>query len=128
MMVSLFLAKLLGLYLIVVSGTMLLNKRDVSLLFGLYKHPEAVYLTGVLDTFLGLLLVLSHNIWALDYRLVITLAGWALLVRGIGRMLAPDKVTGMVESMKKMGSGMMMVLMVVVLVLGVYLAYSGFTG
>ena len=128
MMLSLFLAKLIGIYLVLVSGTMILNKRDVALLFGIYsKNPGALYITGVVDTLIGLAIVLAHNVWVWDFRVAITLVGWMLLIRGVGRMLAPDMVMKSLGKFKRLGTGFMLSLMVVILFIGLYLAYMGFT-
>lgn len=128
MMLSLFLAKLIGLYLVLISGAMLLNRRDISLLFGIYtKNPKAIYMTGIVDTFAGLAIVLSHNIWAWDFRGVITFVGWMLLLRGAGRLLAPDMVAKSLTRFKKMGQGAMLVMLICVFLVGLYLAYMGFT-
>lgn len=124
---SLFLAKLIGLVIIIISGAMLFNKRDVNLLFGIYKHPEAVFLTGFLEVGLGLSIVLTHNIWVMDFPVVITVIGWMLLIRGVGRTFAPEKVAQALESFKKMGPNVFTGLMFIVLVFGVYLTYMGFT-
>lgn len=86
-----------------------------------------MYITGVVDTLIGLAIVLVHNIWIWDFRLIITVIGWMLLVRGVGRMLAPNAVVGSVARFKKMGTGFMLSLMVVILLIGLYLAYMGFT-
>ena len=127
-MLSLFLAKLIGLYLILVAGAMLLNKKDISLLFGVYtKNPKAIYLTGIVDAMIGLALVLSHNIWTWDYRVVITIVGWLLLLRGAGRMLAPDAVAKSLLKFKKIGQGPILAMLVFLLLVGVYLAYMGLT-
>lgn len=127
MELSLFLAKVIGLVLILVSIGLLINKKNADLLFSLYSHPEAVLLTGVLETFLGIMFVLNHNIWTPDFRGVLTFIGWMLLIRGLGRILFPSKVTNMLKKFKKTQS-MFSILLVFVLLVGLYLAYSGFTG
>ena len=127
MMESLFLAKLIGLTIIIISSAMLIHKRDVNLLFGIYQHPEAVFLTGFLEIVLGLSLVLSHNIWVMDYRGVITFIGWALLARGVARTFAPDFVARNLARFKKMGPNAMNVALGIALLFGMYLAYMGFT-
>jgi hypothetical protein len=38
---------------------------------------------------IGLLIVVSHNIWVKDYRVVITIFGWLSLVKGIAYMAFP---------------------------------------
>ena len=35
-----------------------------------------IYLAGLLDADPGLALVLSHNLWAADWRVLITMFGW----------------------------------------------------
>lgn len=123
---SLFLAKIIGLFLCIVAGALLFNRKSIVLLFSLYQHPEAVLITGFLDTFIGLALVLTHNIWIMNFQVIITLVGWILLVRGIGRILFPKSVVGMLEKYKKMQS-LITVLLVIVFGIGAYLAYMGFT-
>lgn len=107
---------------------MLLNRRDISLLFGIYsKNPQAIYLTGIVDAAVGLSIVLSHNIWVWDYRVIITFVGWALLIRGIGRLLAPNMVANSLKRFQKLGEGAMLVMLVFILLVGAYLAFMGFT-
>lgn len=127
MELSLFLAKVIGLFLVLAATTLLVSKKNVNLLFSLYSHPGAVYLTGFLETVLGIALILVHNVWVLDFRIIITLIGWILLVRGIGRILFPSRVTQMLKKFKKMQS-IMTPLLIFVFLIGAYLAYMGFTG
>jgi hypothetical protein len=127
MELSLLLAKIIGLILMLVAVALLINKKNVDLLFSLYKHPEAVFVTGILETVLGVVFILNHNIWTLDFRGIITIVGWILLVRGIGRVLFPSRVTRMLKKFKKMQS-VIAPLLIFVFLIGTYLAYMGFTG
>ncbi|HSD99063.1 MAG TPA: hypothetical protein VLB73_05240 [Patescibacteria group bacterium] len=127
MELSLFLAKLIGVYLIVVCGVLLVRKKDIGLLIGLSKHPEVIYLSGLIDVFFGLLIVLVHNVWAMDFRAIITVMGWVLLLRGVWRMLSPESISRMVEKYRALRSILVPAMVVAVLV-GAYLAYVGFTG
>ncbi len=126
MEISLFLAKVIGLLLMLVACSLLINRKNIDLLFNIYKHPEAVFLTGILETVLGIVFVLNHNVWTLDFRGIITAVGWILLVRGAGRILFPSRVTNMLEKFKKLQSILVPLLFFVFLV-GAYLAYMGFT-
>ena len=45
---------------------------------------------GLLDFVAGLGIVLIHNVWALNWRVLITLIGWLMLVRGAARILVTD--------------------------------------
>lgn len=126
MELSLLLAKVIGLVLMFVAVALLINKKNVDLLFNLYKNPGPVFVTGILEIVLGIMFVLNHNIWTLDFRGVITFIGWVLLVRGVGRVLFPSRVTRWLERFKKMRSAIAPLLIFVFLV-GAYLAYMGFT-
>ncbi len=126
MELSLLLAKSIGLILMLVAAALLFNKKNIAFLFKLYRHPEAVLFTGMLETILGVLFVLNHNIWTLDYRGVITFIGWILLLRGLGRLLFPQRVTKMLTKYQKMQS-LFAPLLVFIFLVGAYLTYVGFT-
>ncbi len=126
MELSLLLAKSIGLILMLVAAALLFNKKNIAFLFKLYRHPETVLFTGMLETILGVLFVLNHNIWTLDYRGIITFIGWILLLRGLGRLLFPQRVTKMLTKYKKMQS-LFAPLLVFIFLVGAYLTYVGFT-
>ena len=50
--------------------------------------PPVVYLSGTLMFVAGLAIVRSHNHWALDWTVLVTLSGWFLLLLGLFRMFA----------------------------------------
>ena len=50
--------------------------------------PPVVYLSGVLMFVAGLAIVRSHNIWARNWTVLVTLTGWFFLVLGLVRMFA----------------------------------------
>jgi len=50
--------------------------------------PPVVYLSGVLMFVAGLAIVRSHNHWARDWTVLVTLSGWFSLVLGLFRMFA----------------------------------------
>lgn len=123
---SLLLAKVIGLTLIFTSSALLINKKNIDLLFSLYGQTTAIFITGFLETVLGILLVLKHNVWTLDFRVIITIIGWILLVRGVGRIFFPDKSMQMVSKFKK-NKTIFTPLLLFVFLIGAYLTYKGFT-
>jgi len=84
MQASIFLARLLGPMFIVV-GIALLSKPQMfrTMLPEFIGSPILLYLAGFLGLLAGMAVVLTHNIWALDWRLIITLIGWSTLVRAL---------------------------------------------
>ena len=84
MQASIFLARLLGPMFIVV-GIALLSKPQMfrTMLPEFIGSPILLYLAGFLGLLAGMAVVLTHNIWALDWRLIITLIGWLTLARAL---------------------------------------------
>lgn len=126
MELSLFLAKAIGITLVAISSTMLLNSKNIDLLFDLYSHPEVVFLTGIVETIVGIMFVLSHNVWTLDVRGVLTIIAWIVLIRGIERTLFPSRVPELLKKFKQMRSTFVP-LLVFIFFVGAYLTYAGFT-
>jgi hypothetical protein len=52
-----------------------------------------IYISGVLVLAGGLSIVNTHNRWDLDWTLIITLFGWAMVIGGISRIVAPTVAT-----------------------------------
>ena len=56
-----------------------------------------VLISGVLAMTAGLSIVNTHNVWVLNWTLIVTLFGWALFLGGASRIVAPrvvDRVGG----------------------------------
>jgi uncharacterized membrane protein HdeD (DUF308 family) len=83
---SQFLAKLLGLYCVIVSGALLINRAAFqAFLRDEAKHPGFLLLSGFLALIVGLLIILSHNIWR-GWPILVTLIGYLALFKGIVRL------------------------------------------
>jgi uncharacterized protein YjeT (DUF2065 family) len=51
-----------------------------------------VLISGVLAMTAGLSIVNTHNVWVLDWTMIVTLFGWALVLGGAARIVAPRTV------------------------------------
>ena len=123
---SIFLAKLIGPILVIVAAGVLLNRRSVDALAREILGSQALlFLLGVLDFAGGLAIVLVHNVWVADWRVIITLLGWLLLVRGAVRILIPDQVKPFATKMLRNANAVTGVL-AGTLVLGLVLSYLGY--
>ena len=87
---SIFVAKLLGPIFVLV-GIAILSKPQAfrALSKEFIDSPALMYLAGFLGLLGGLALVLTHNVWLLDWRLIITLIGWASVVRAVVTIFQP---------------------------------------
>ncbi len=127
MELSLFLAKVLGLYLVIVCLAVLTHRDEVEKLVKEFsKNDNRLFLfsSGAIILILGLMLVVSHNVWEPSWRGVITLLGWLTVFKGGVRLFAPNAITK--SSGKIIKSGWYQILLVVFLFMGVWLAYIGF--
>ncbi|HEY3640162.1 MAG TPA: hypothetical protein VGL31_03640 [Xanthobacteraceae bacterium] len=95
MQTSVFLARLLGPLLLAVGAGILLNPKAFrSMANEVVRSVTLVYLFGLLDFAAGLAIVLTHNVWVASWRVLITLIGWLMLIRGAVRILIPETIMG----------------------------------
>jgi hypothetical protein len=92
---SIFLARLLG-PLFLLPGVGILINQGVfrAMATEIVRSVTLIYLFGLVDFAGGLAIVLTHNVWDLSWRVLVTLIGWALLIRGAVRVAVPDLVLG----------------------------------
>jgi hypothetical protein len=126
MQTSIFLAKLLGPILLIAGIAMLVNRKAFdALVQEVLRSSLLFFLLGLIDFSLGLAIVLTHNVWVADWRVVITLLGWLLMVRGAVRLLVPDQVKPLGEKLLK-NANLVTGSLAVTTVLGLVLSYFGY--
>ena len=91
---TLFLAKLVGLYLVAISLGMLVNRRrTLATLDEMARSGPWMLFSGMVATTLGLAMVLAHDIWTGGaLSVAVTLAGWAALLKGLALLLVPPEI------------------------------------
>jgi hypothetical protein len=88
---SLFLAKLIGPLFLAVGVGLIANAAVYKKLADEALASLAlIYLTGLLAMTAGLAIVLSHNVWVADWRVLITLLGWLAAIGGAVRIVMPQ--------------------------------------
>ena len=93
MATSIFLAKLIGPVMLAVGLALLLNRRGFAAIAEEFLRSLALlYLSGLLLMPAGLAILLTHNVWVLNWPVLITLLGWAMAIGGAVRILLPDRV------------------------------------
>jgi hypothetical protein len=89
--VSIFLARLIGPIFVVVAIGVLANGavyRGLSQEF--VRSPALIYLSGLFAMAAGVAVLLNHNVWAADWRVLITLFGWLAAIGGAQRIIWPQ--------------------------------------
>jgi uncharacterized membrane protein HdeD (DUF308 family) len=85
--------------------------------------PPVVYLSGVLMFVAGLAVVRVHNLWVRNWRVLVTLTGWFLLVLGLIRMFAAGQYN---QAAAGTNSTVFMALEGALLVVALILTYQGY--
>jgi ribose/xylose/arabinose/galactoside ABC-type transport system permease subunit len=82
---TLFLGRLIGLYCILISLTMLAHKQaTVEVVSALVHNPPVLFVAGVIAVAVGLALILGHNVWSGGAPpVIVTLVGWLALIKGL---------------------------------------------
>ena len=89
--VSKFLAKVIGIYQIFVSVAMLANMNQfISNINALINNTPLMFVMGFIVLILGILMVVSHNIWQRNWKVIITIIAWLCLLKGASIMLFPQ--------------------------------------
>jgi len=128
MALTTYLAELLGLYIVLVGVVMVVKPQPIrELMTAIVAQRALLFLVGALRVLLGLAIVLAHNRWSGTLPAVVMLIGWITLVRGIVMWLVPPETERkMVAYVQR--SGPYYTTAIIAIVLGLWLAYAGFTG
>jgi hypothetical protein len=90
MSTSIFLARLIGPVMAVIALAVLANQRGFRDLAEEFMASRALmFLAGFIIMPAGLAIVLTHNVWTADWRVLITIFGWLNVVGGALRLAAP---------------------------------------
>ena len=124
---SVFLASLLGPFFLVVGVGMAATPESWRTMAGEFLASRAlIFVAGLLAFLPGLAIVLTHNVWAFDWRLIITVIGWLGLIGGVFRLLFPMQVRAIGTAIIGGSDQVLRAAGVVASLLGLVLAYYGF--
>ncbi|MFO1124868.1 MAG: hypothetical protein U1E25_06025 [Methylocystis sp.] len=89
---TLFLAKLIGAYALIMSAWMLLRK-DVALqmIERVSREPVAIAFIGMIRLAIGLAIVIGHDIWSDPVAAFVSLVGWIALISGALTLFLPPQ-------------------------------------
>ena len=123
---SVFFAKAFALYFLAAGIAMAMNP-DRFRSWGkeiMSKDHRAMF-AGIMAMILGAFTIAGHNIWVMDWPVMITLVGWISFLKGLAIMICPDFAKKCMPLMKqsdmayRIGGG-------VWILVGLFLAYQGF--
>jgi hypothetical protein len=100
---SIFLAKLIGPFALALGLTVLLRGGDGfrTLVNEFAASPALIFLSGIITLPAGLAIVITHNVWTPDWRVVITIIGWLAVITGVIRTVAPERVAAKARTVNR---------------------------
>ncbi|MFP6602486.1 MAG: hypothetical protein VB862_08155 [Pirellulaceae bacterium] len=91
MELSLFLAKMFGIYLLTFAALLTIRgKAFVKLLEEFLQDRKMVFLSGTILLAIGLAMAITHNVWELNFRGIISFMGYGFIAKGILRVGWPE--------------------------------------
>jgi hypothetical protein len=124
MELSVFLAKLLGVYMLIVAVELILRRHEFEGAVRDFASSKGlIVFSGSVSLILGLAVAIGHPIYEFNFRGLITLIGYLLILRGIWRMAFPSRLQKRMATCFHQGYRECLILLII---LGVYLTYTGF--
>lgn len=124
--IALFLAKVWGLFAILLSLGLFINRKS---LIKTVKNFEADTLTaliaGVFTLGVGIAQVVGYDSWTFDWKGIITLFGWISLFKGVAIIFMPGYLEWFAKTFAK--ESWYATALIIFFILGAYLLYTGFT-
>jgi len=123
---AVFIARLLGPIFVVIGIGVLANAHHyVALIQEAVKSPTLIYFAGVMALAAGLAMLNCYRAWTADWRVIVTVLGYLMVLGGIVRIVLPQLTVGLATALYS-GSAAMVVVGVIALVIGGYLSFEGY--
>ena len=98
--ISIFFARFWGSFFIIF-GLLFIITRQLGKTIEMTDNKAFVIATGYITLLMGLVTVILHNVWVLDWRVAITVLGWSTLIKGIGKIGFPEQIHKQAQRFKK---------------------------
>ena len=120
-----YLAQIWGISTVVVSLALLIKEKHLKKFFESIETEESFFIWGFISLVIGVAMVLAYNVWAWNWQLIITLLGWAALLKGLMLLFFPESLR---KCAKKMNNGQWLPIWIILLLfIGLAITYFGFT-
>ena len=123
---SVFIARVFGLcYLVIGTGVMLNRKIFAQTMEDFGKSAASTFYGGLLALVVGVVIILTHNVWVSNWTVMITLIGWLGFIKGIWLIVFPTTVSKFVR-LYRQNENLLRVHAMVAFIFGAVLTYFGF--
>lgn len=102
MELSIFIAKLIGALYVAVGLGIIFDKAYYQKATNkMMDEAGLIYVGGAMALVTGVLLVTYHNIWVQSWEVIITILGWAALIKGVALLTFPTSTIRFYKSVLK---------------------------
>lgn len=123
---SLLLARIIGPYMLIAAIGLMVNRAGYKrLLDELQGQTLLLLVMGAFTLILGLLMLQFHNIWVSDWRVLITIIGWTITIKGATTMIAPDTIIRFANGFSA-NQTVLNIHGVLTLLFGAFMSYMGY--
>lgn len=123
--VSIFLAKLIGIYLLIIALIILLRKEQFhSVMKSIISSEGLIAFSGVMSLIAGLAILIGHPVWEWSWRVVISIIGILAVIQGVLRIGFTEQIQRKFSSEKLEGAHWF--IFVLAAIAGAFLTYHGF--
>ncbi|KTD17604.1 hypothetical protein [Legionella jordanis] len=91
MELTLFLGKVIGWYFVIVALWIVIRQELANAIISeTIAHRALLFFMAIITLILGLMIVISHNVWVMGWPVIITIVGWLMLIGGLLRLFFPE--------------------------------------
>lgn len=120
-----YLAEIWGIALVIIPLAMLVKTTYVKQLFASVENDMTLFFWGVISLLIGLSMVLAFNVWSQDWQVVITILGWATLLKGLCVLFFPELARKYARQIAN--QNWLPIALFVIVLIGIVITYFGFT-
>ena len=121
-----FLALLWGFILVIIPLSFLVNSKNTTTIFHIIEDEKMLLFVGMISTVLGIVSIVTYNIFDKSWQILITLLGWIILIKGVVLLFAPKII---VNVYRRFGEDNILIpiKLLLTIVIGCFLLFMGFT-
>ena len=121
---AVFIARLVGPAFVAVGLGILLNGPFYTALLAEAVHsPTLIYFSGLISLIPGLAILNVHRTWTSDWRVIITILGWLLVIGGVIRIVLPATTAALVTDIYAKPAALLTV-SAITIVVGAFLTFK----
>lgn len=119
--ITIYLARFWG-SLFIILGLGSIGAKLLGRVINMTKDKTITISTGYITFLLGLITVVLHNLWVMDWRVTITILGWVTLIKGILKIGFPQHVHDKAQMFKRL----QIVWGLIILLIGIWFFWMSF--